>query len=145
MKKVIMKIKMYKGRALDMYYHVKDYIEKEGGKTFFFSIIIFIIILPFFLVYLAIIQPVYKSVLTLIDMRKIGFKKAYRNNFLEENDEVDTEMKMEDEIEKRLTLDGEIAKTFCAKLLWSDAVVKDGIALYSSDGRTLLYVHENVV
>lgn len=144
MKKVIMKIQMYKGRALDFYYRVRDYISEDEGKVFLITIIIFVVALPFILLYLLIIRPVYKGILTLIDMRKIGFQKAYRINFLEENDDVETEMKMEDEIKKKLSLDGEVAKTFCAKLLWPDAVIKDGIALYSSDGRTLLYVHEDV-
>ncbi len=53
-------------------------------------------------------------------------------------------MDMDNELEERLTLNNEKAKTFIAKVLWPDAVVKDGIAIYGNEGRTLLYVHEDV-
>ena len=144
MRKVVTNIKKLKGKVFGLYYRLIDDMTKDDAKVLIITVILFVVCFPFMLIYGLIIRPVYKSILTLIDMRSIGLKKAYRKNFLEEDDDIDAEMEREDEIKERLTLDGEIAKTFCAKLLWPDAVVKDGIALYSSDGRTLLYVHENV-
>ena len=144
MRKVVTNVKKLKGKVFGLYYRLIDDMTKDDAKVLIITVILFVVCFPFMLIYGLIIRPVYKSILTLIDMRSIGLKKAYRKNFLEEDDDIDAEMEREDEIKERLTLDGEIAKTFCAKLLWPDAVVKDGIALYSSDGRTLLYVHENV-
>ena len=144
MRKVMTNIKKYKGEVLGFYYRLRDDMTKDDAKELLIIVILCIICFPFMLIYEIIIRPVYKTILTLIDMQSIGFQKAFRKNFLEKDDDIDAEIKTEDEIKERLTLDGEIAKTFCAKKLWPDAVVKDCNALYSSDGRTLLYVHENV-
>ncbi|MBQ6064700.1 MAG: leucine-rich repeat domain-containing protein [Prevotella sp.] len=139
----IEKIKKYKQDFLHWLYDVKDSMKEKGGLTeIIITFIISLLIFPFVLVYYLIIKPIFNSILTLIDMRKIGLKKAFRKHFYDEDGKYDYEA--EKELEKRLTLDHELHKTFHAKDLWPDAVVKDGMALYGVEGRTLLYVHEDV-
>ena len=138
--------KQIKEEFISWYYDTKDKFTWENCFIAIITLIIFLLAAPLYFMYLLIIKLVYKAGLTVYDMRKVGLKNAYRKNFLEDTDHTkyEEELQKEKEFEDRLTLENEEAKSFSAKKLWPDAVIKNGNAIYSSDGRTLLHVHENV-
>ena len=129
---------------------VKDFAaeEKEGLGGFPFSIFcVFVIVLfPFLLFYFCIIMPIWASVMTLWEARKLGFGKAYQKNFHKaryEKGESDRQWQQEKMENAPLLPEGKW-KTFRDRKLWPDAYAVDRIAIYAAEGRTLLYVDDGV-
>lgn len=126
----------------------KSEIEEMGGvKTFLIASLIMLVALPFLLLYLLILQPFYKCVLMLLDMKVLGIKDSLRKQFYSEEYKQE---KGKDWSERRKYMEqhplippGRLKK-FDDWEDWPDAYAVDGTAIYVSGGRTLIYVDEHV-
>lgn len=124
---------------------IRDEIENSGGFWLFLILwSIMLIVSPFVLLYLLIIRPLYRCIGTLIEARKLGLRESFRKYF--HPDEYEHEQWEKDDKRKKeepLIRSGKW-KSFKEKKHWPDAYLVDGVAIYASEGRTLLYVDEDV-
>ena len=131
--------------------YLKDEIEDIGDiKTFLIALIATIVATPFLILNELVIKPIYRTIRVLIDIPKLGVKKAYRKYF--HSDEYEREIrdqKYDKEQEEKKSLDSRLLpdsrqKTFEDWKDWPDAYVVEKVAVYAAGGRTLIYVDERV-
>lgn len=117
-------------------------IEDIGGLKVFISTLL---IFPFALFYLLLLRPLYDGICTLIDIKEYGLKTAFRKNFYSDEYRKEESNK---EYERRKALEEPLIegrkKKFNDRENWPDAFVVDGKAVYGAEGRTLIFVDENV-
>jgi hypothetical protein len=121
---------------------VMDTIEEMGGFRVLIALPIFLIALPFFLLFL-LMKKGYQFIRMSIDSITIGPKRAYRKNFYPNEYDEEDEKVEQTENKEPLLPDGK-HKAFQDLEYWHDAYAVDGKAVYGAEGRTLLYVDENV-
>ena len=127
---------------IELQEYIKDEIEELGGIRVLIAFPFFLIALPFFFLFLF-IKKAYQFIRMLIDLPRIGPKKAYQKNFYPDEYEEDDEKVEQADKKESLLPDGR-HKAFQDWEDWPDAYAVDGIAIYGAEGRTLLYVDENV-
>ena len=126
--------------------HIKDEIDEMGGlKMVLLATLICLIALPFLLLYLLILQPLYNGIrilLGIIVRPEMSFKKLLQPEKYkkEQSDKKNEEQKT---WEASLLPDGKW-KQFIDRKSWPDAYAADGKAIYAAEGRILLYVDERV-
>lgn len=131
-------------KLLEYKERLKDEIEDSGGITsFLLLLIVTLIIWPIVVLYLLLLKPLYQFVHMLVDFPRLGIRDAFKKNF--HSDQYEKEQREEERKaeESPLIPDGKW-KSFKNRKDWPDAYDVDGIAIYGAEGRTLIYVDENV-
>ena len=132
-------------KLLDFKERLKGEIEDAGGIMSFIHlyIIVVFIIWPIVVLYLLLLKPLYQFVHMLVDLPRLGMRDAYKKNFhSDQYEEKQREIERKDK-ESPLIPAGKW-KSFKNREDWPDAYVVDGMAIYGAEGRTLIYVDENV-
>lgn len=137
-------ISYIRSKWLELKEYFRDEISEMGGiHIFVIATIIFLIALPFLLLYYCLLEPAYKSVRMLIEAKELGLKESYRKQFhADEYEREKRDKKRKAEKAKPLITDG-IYKRFQDIKNWPDAYAVDDIAIYGAEGRVLLFVSEN--
>lgn len=125
---------------------IKEYFMEEMQNrgdimVFLIAALATLILWPLGVLYLLLIKPIYKSIRIIIDAPKLGFKKAYQKHI--HPDEYEEEQTVKKQEDKPLIHEGRL-KQFRDQEYWPGAYVVDGVAVCSAEGRTLVYVDENV-
>ena len=124
-------------------YEVEDF---GGIKLFMLTVPVFLIVLPFLVLYEIILKPLYRTIRVIIDTPRLGIKKAYMKHFHSEDydqEQREKERKRKEALDSLLLPDSR-QKRFDDWNNWPDAYVVDKVAIYAAGGRTLIYVDERV-
>ena len=121
-------------------------IEHVGGvHIFMITVLVFLLALPFLLIYYLLLKPAYSFICMLFDIREMGVKTSYRRHFhSEEYEEEERKRHNEEKKAKEALFPSGRQKKFDDFDNWPDAYVIDGVAVYGAEGRTLLFVDERV-
>ena len=118
---------------------------KHGGVFATIFVILFPVLIIIAAVVLAIFYPIYLTLKTILDAVYYGWKKSYiihvSDSFRE--NEIKMDEKENQWRKEKLLEDGKIKK-YVDRQFWKDAYTADGVAVYCADGRTLLFVKEDV-
>ena len=132
-------------KLLEYKERLKDEIEDSGGITsFLLLLIVTLIIWPIVVLYLLLLKPLYQFMHMLVDFPRLGIRDAFKKNF--HSDQYEKEQREEEErkAEETPLIPGGKWKSFKNRKDWPDAYVVNGKAVYGAEGRTLIYVDENV-
>jgi len=132
---------MLRKKIIEAKEKLKYEIEDTGIKMYLILLLITLIAYPFICLYLLILKPFYKIVYMIIAAMKHGMKALFGKRFAPEEHEEEQRM-CEEEVGPLIP--GGKWKSFEDKEYWPDAYAVDGIAIYGAEGRTLIYVDENV-
>lgn len=138
-------IDKYRNELIEIKEFFKEEIERRGIFLFSGIILLILLLCPFMLVYYLIINPLIKSFRLFAEAHKLGFKASYKKQFYPDQYEKE-QRAIKDEKDK--CLDALFPKgkhkLFMGKENWPDAYTVDGIAVYGAEGRTLLYINEDI-
>lgn len=135
----------YKKKLRGLKDHIMDEIDEMGGlKMVLLATLFSLIALPFILLYLLILEPLYKGICILLGIKNVGQEMSYKKLFQPEKYKKEQSEKRERErkLREEPLLPEGMRKQFLDRKNWPDAYVVDGNAIYAAEGRTLLYVDE---